>query len=68
MSAVQLLEKLGSNADLQGNTQLASQILDEVNEHTETSWCLLFPADGEEPSDGEEQDSDEDSSTSITLN
>ena len=63
MSAVQLLEQLGANADLQANKQIASAILDQIGEQNEKMWCFLVPAEDDSdekdkepsPEDGEEK-------------
>lgn len=60
MSAVQLLEQLGANANLQGDKQLANTILDQIGEQNEKMWCFLVPAeDDSEGDDGEDAPQDQ---------
>ncbi|BCO18480.1 hypothetical protein KUL152_00140 [Tenacibaculum sp. KUL152] len=57
MSAVQLLEQLGANADLQANKQIASAILDQIGEQNEKMWCFMVPAE-EDGEDNKDKDKD----------
>jgi len=65
MSAVQLLEQLGANANLQDDKQLANTVLDQINEHTETLWCILFPAEDDESEDDGQEEQEGNSTISL---
>lgn len=62
MSAIKLMEKLGSNASLQNveavEAMMAGSSLTDLEQNKEKMWCLMFPAEGEE-SDEDSEENDE---------
>lgn len=61
MSAVQLLEQLGANADHSVDKELIGALGEHVNQNGEVMWCLMFPAEDDENSDKKDEDKDSDS-------
>jgi hypothetical protein len=66
MSAVQLLEQLGANANLIADKRLANAISNQVGEQKEKMWCFMVPAEEDEEESGEEEEKTEDDNK-ITL-
>ncbi|GAB3036830.1 hypothetical protein [Bowmanella dokdonensis] len=62
MSAIQLLEKIGSSSELQGRNSTAAEVRElainsvrELEIHSEKKWCVFVPAEDDE------QDSEDES-------
>jgi hypothetical protein len=78
MSAIELLEQLGASAKYNKNNSAEAQMMrdkvlqamDNLEETPDKQWCVLVPAEEEEPKEepGEDDDSEGKEETSIRFN
>lgn len=60
MTAIQLLEKLGSDAAFQGQKQLVANVIGDALEENHKQWCIMFPEkEGDDTDEGEQKDKED---------